>query len=246
MRHENITSQSEETHGMNAWFTKLLDLTALPGDVDKMCERLDQLTHEGGFTYFCHLKLKCEIIDYQTNLPLDWQETFLRQRRILQAPEVINARRRRVIYSWSEQGRQKNPTETTKLMRRLSRKLGIRSGVTVPIATGFGHQALFSLYSPSEVPADISGTDPVLAATAVAQLHVRLKHARTQTTTASLNPKETRCLRWIAEGKSISVVADLEGLSYGGVRFVIQNAKEALGAVSLAQATAAAKERQLI
>ncbi len=231
---------------MNAWFTKLLDLTALPGDVEQICERLDQLTQEGGFAYFCYLKLNCEIIDYQTNLPLDWQETFLRERRILQAPEVINARRRRVIYSWPEQETQKNPTETTKSMRKVSRKLGIRSGVTVPIATGFGHQALFSLYSLSEVPADISGTDPVLAATAVAQLHIRLKHARTQTTTASLNPKETRCLRWIAEGKSISVVADLEGLSYGGVRFVIQNAKEALGAVSLAQATAAAKERQLI
>lgn len=245
MRHENITSQSKETHGMNAWFTKLLDLTALPGDVEQICERLDQLTQEGGFAYFCYLKLKCEIIDYQTNLPLEWQETFLRERRILQAPEVINARRRRVIYSWPEQEKQKNPSETTKSMRKVSRKLGIRSGVTVPIATGFGHQAIFSLYSPSEVPADISGTDPVLAATAVAQLHVRLKHARTQTT-ASLNPKETRCLRWIAEGKSISVVADLEGLSYGGVRFVIQNAKEALGAVSLAQATAAAKERQLI
>ncbi len=231
---------------MNAWFTKLLDLTALPGNADQICERLHQLTQEGGFAYFCYLKLTCEIIDYRTNLPPEWQETTLRERRILQAPEVINARRRRVIHSWSEQNKQKNPTEAMKSMQRVSRKLGIRSGVTVPIATGFGHQAIFSLYSRSQVPEDISGTDPVLAATAVAQLHVRLKHARTPTTAASLNPKEARCLRWIAEGKSISVIADLEGLSYGGVRFVIQNAKEALGAVSLAQATAAAKERQLI
>jgi LuxR family transcriptional activator of conjugal transfer of Ti plasmids len=230
---------------MNAWFTKLLDLTALPGNLDQIFDGLDQLTKEGGFAYFCHLKLKSEIIDYQTNLPPCWQNAFLSERQILQDPEVIKARRR-VIYSWSEQKKSKNLTEPMKTMNRVSRELGIRSGVTVPIATGFGHQAMLSLYSKSKVPKDISNTDPVLAATAVAQLHIRLKHARTQTTTARLNPKETRCLRWIAEGKSISVVADLEGLSYGGVRFVIQNAKEALGAVSLAQATAAAKERQLI
>lgn len=231
---------------MNAWFTKLLDLTALPGNGDQVCERLDQLIQEGGFAYFCYLKLKGEIIDYQTNLPPHWQEAFLSKRRILQDPEVVNARRRRTIYSWSEQNKLKNSTEPIKSMRSVSKKLGIRSGVTVPIATGFGHQVIFSLYSPSEVPQDVSETDPVLAATAVAQLHARLKHAQTQTTTARLNAKEARCLRWIAEGKSISVVADLEGLSYGGVRFVIQNAKEALGAVSLPQATAAAKELKLI
>ncbi len=119
MYHENKTSPSARSHGMNAWFTKLLDLTALPGNADQICERLHQLTQEGGFAYFCYLKLTCEIIDYQTNLPLEWQETFLRQRRILQSPEIMNARRRRVIYSWSEQGKQKNPTETTKTMRRL-------------------------------------------------------------------------------------------------------------------------------
>ncbi len=32
---------------MNAWFTKLLDLTALPGNADQICERLHQLTQEG-------------------------------------------------------------------------------------------------------------------------------------------------------------------------------------------------------
>lgn len=231
---------------MNAWFTKLLDVTALPGAADQICERIVQLTTEGGFSYFCYLRLKGETIDYKTNLPPDWQETFLSNRRILQDPEVINARRRRVIYSWSQENQLKHSTEPVKSMRSVSKKLGIRSGVTVPIATGFGHQVIFSLYSPSEVRPDVSDTDPVLAATAVAQLHARLEHVRTRTTAARLNAREARCLRWIAEGKSISVVADLEGLSYGGVRFVIQNAKEALGVVSLPQATAAAKELKLI
>lgn len=231
---------------MNAWFTKLLDLTALPGNSHQICERLDQLIQKGGFAYFCYLKLKGEIIDYQTNLPSDWQEAFLTERRILQHPDVVIARRRRMVYSWSEQNKLNNSTEPIKSMRSVSKKLGIKSGVTVPIATGFGHQVIFLLYSSSEVRQDLSDTDPLLAATAVAQLHARLEHVRTQATTARLNAREARCLRWIAEGKSISVVADLEGLSYGGVRFVIQNAKDALGAVSLPQATAVAKELRLI
>jgi LuxR family transcriptional activator of conjugal transfer of Ti plasmids len=41
-------------------------------------------------------------------------------------------------------------------------------------------------------------------------------------------------------------MADLIGISYSTVRFFLDRAKEALGAVSLPQATALAKELELI
>lgn len=44
--------------------------------------------------------------------------------------------------------------------------------------------------------------------------------------------REARCLRWIAEGKSMEIAAQLKGISYDGARFFLRSAKATLGAVN--------------
>ncbi|WP_158268995.1 LuxR C-terminal-related transcriptional regulator [Ensifer sp. NM-2] len=61
-----------------------------------------------------------------------------------------------------------------------------------------------------------------------------------------LKSDELTCLRWSAEGKSMNAIAIIENTTYANVCFFLRNAKSALGASTLPQATALAKEFGLI
>jgi LuxR family transcriptional activator of conjugal transfer of Ti plasmids len=128
-------------------------------------------------------------------------------------------------------------------------EFGIRSGITIPIKTGFSRMAMLTLASEEADFAEGQLLNPVLAASAVAQLHSRLDFLRTKPTSHTrirLKPDELTCLRWSAEGKSMKAIAIIEDTSYANVAFFLRNAKAALGATSLPQATALAKEFGLI
>ena len=91
--------------------------------------------------------------------------------------------------------------------------------------------------------------NPVLAASSVAQLHSRLERLEakpTDQTPIRMKSDELTCLRWSAEGKSMKAIAIIENTTYSNVAFFLRNAKAALGATSLPQATAMAKEFGLI
>lgn len=57
---------------------------------------------------------------------------------------------------------------------------------------------------------------------------------------------ELACLRWSAEGKTMTEIADILEMSYSGVRHHVEEAKSKLGAVNIKQATAAATRLRLI
>jgi LuxR family transcriptional activator of conjugal transfer of Ti plasmids len=61
-----------------------------------------------------------------------------------------------------------------------------------------------------------------------------------------LKADELTCLRWSAEGKSMRAIAIIENTTYANVAFFIRNAKAALGATTLPQATAMATKFGLI
>ncbi len=61
-----------------------------------------------------------------------------------------------------------------------------------------------------------------------------------------LSPMQAVCLRWSAEGKTMKEAAMIEGIRLSDVAFHLENARRALGAVSLAQAIATATRLQLI
>lgn len=126
---------------------------------------------------------------------------------------------------------------------------GIRSGISIPVSTGYGRLALFTLASSQIDARALRAFNPVLAAAAIAQLHVRLSTIAMRPTArreVNLKSEEISCLRWSAEGKSMQAIAVIENTSYANVVFFLRNAKAALGATTLPQATALAKEFGLI
>lgn len=91
--------------------------------------------------------------------------------------------------------------------------------------------------------------DQVAAVTSVALLHASLEHHAIEPTAArsiELTAKQALCLKWSAEGKSMKATATIENMSYATVNFHLNNARKALDASSLAQATALATKLKLI
>lgn len=231
---------------MNEFFERLVDLCALPANHRDVALRLEHQLKGSGFAYYSYIRFRGEIIDYNSSLPTPWCEEFIRKKYATTDPIVIEAKRRRAITGWMLSPKDTRLTKNVRKMYCELTKLGICSGVSVPVAIGFGHWALFSLLSKSPALPALSTTDPVLASAAVAQLHGALAGRGGPGGERKLSLREARCLRWIAEGKSLGIAAELEGLSYSGARFFLGSAKTALGAVSLPQATALAREMKLI
>lgn len=91
--------------------------------------------------------------------------------------------------------------------------------------------------------------DPVAAATAVAQLHVRIEQAQIEPTakpSIRMTAKQALMLKWSSEGKSMSEIATIENMTYANVNFHMNNARRKLGASTQAQATALATKLRLI
>ncbi|QTG17209.1 transcriptional regulator TraR (plasmid) [Agrobacterium tumefaciens] len=91
--------------------------------------------------------------------------------------------------------------------------------------------------------------DAVAAAAAVGQLHARISFLRTTPTAedaAWLDPKEATYLRWIAVGKTMEEIADVEGVKYNSVRVKLREAMKRFDVRSKAHLTALAIRRKLI
>ena len=102
---------------------------------------------------------------------------------------------------------------------------------------------------PAEHLGDRSGLDQLAAVTAVGYLHAKIEQQRggnLAPVNCELTPKQALCLKWSAEGKSMRAISTIEGMSFATVNFHLNNARKALDAGSLAQATAIATRLGLI
>lgn len=233
---------------MNQWFERLIEQIALARDETTAKGTLEKLSREAGFRAYAYLNLQAEKQTAISNYNKDWQHRYFDKSLARIDPVVRNARNKFEAFAWSNEASPKMSRERRHFYSEAA-EFGIRSGITVPIKTGFGRMAMFTLASDdANFPGGLT-LNPVLAASAVAQLHLRLAclEARpTHHTPIRMKSVELTCLRWSAEGKSMKAIAIIEDMSYANVAFFLRNAKSALGATSLPQATAMAKEFGLI
>ncbi|WP_235695871.1 autoinducer binding domain-containing protein [Agrobacterium larrymoorei] len=233
---------------MNQWFERLIEQITLTHDEVAARRTLEGLSKEAGFRAYAYLNLQAGTQTVISNYHEDWQHRYIDKSLARIDPVVRNARSHFEAFAWSAETSLKISKERRHFYSEAA-EFGIRSGITVPIRTGFGRIAMFTLASDdTKLPEGLT-LNPVLAASAVAQLHSRLRclgAKPTYHTPIRMKPAELTCLRWSAEGKSMKAIAVIEDMSYANVAFFLRNAKSALGATSLPQATAMAKEFGLI
>lgn len=233
---------------MDQWFERLNEQVTLAYDEDVVKSALEQLTFEAGFSAYAYLRLCGDTQTAISNYDPEWQARYFDQEFASVDPVVRAAKDRYEPFAWSNISTPRMSKERRRFYGEAA-EFGIRSGITVPIKTGFGRMAMLTLASNEVDFADGKKLNPILAAASFGQVHSKLELMRLKPTRHSnirLKASELTCLRWSAEGKSMKAIAIIENTTYSNVSFFMRCAKEALRVTSLPQATAMAKELGLI
>lgn len=233
---------------MDQWFVRLTEQITLAQDGIAVEDALQRLTWEAGFSYFAYLNLQAETQTAISNYAKEWQARYFDRGYALIDPVVLSARSRVGAFAWSNT-KVTGMSKERRTFYREAAEFGIRSGISIPIQTGFTRIAMLTLASDEAGFAEAIDLNPIVAAASFGQVHSRIETMQVRPTHRSnikMKADELTCLRWSAEGKSMKDIAVIENTTYSNVAFFIRNAKKALGVSSLPQATALAKELGLI
>ena len=234
---------------MKFWFQKLIDVTTVARTREMFNEALTELAGELGFEYYAYLNLQPVGTFAVSNYPPEWQDRYLSKSFIEIDPVVLFARSTMKAFTWSSENTRKAKSRRVRQFYLDAAGFGIRSGITIPVATAFRRTAMLTIASNKPSLSLNRDIDPVAAATAVAQLHVRVEQAEMEFTakpSIRMTAKQALMLKWSSEGKSMREIATIENMTYANVNFHMNNARKKLNAVTQAQATALATKLKLI
>lgn len=231
---------------MKTWCQRLIDIASLARNSRELQGSLSDLVEGFGLKYFTHLVVHPSHTSLISNTPKSWQEIYVRDRFSDFDPIIRKARSLRAFHwsldCWKSDRRLRQFTQACAAH-------GIRHGVCIPVRTAFKRLTVLILASDRQVLDPAIDIDNVMATTAVTYLHARFEYLNTRATACSpidLTPKQALCLKWSAEGKPMKAIAAIENMSFSTVNFHLNNARRALDAGSLAQATATAVKLGLI
>jgi len=231
------------------WLWKLADETAIIQTESMLRSMLANMASEIGFDFYAYTHLRPVDPFAVSNYPEEWQEVYVEHRYDRIDPVVAQARHRPQMFAWGPERAIFRPTVDVKRFIGKASEFGIRSGVSIPVRLPFGNLAILTIASGERsVPVDCVG-NAAAAASAVAFLHASIDRTEFNSVTEdrpSLTHRQALLLRWSAEGKHMKDIALIEKTSYHNVNFHLNNARKALSANTLAQATAIATKLKLI
>ncbi|MEZ5784489.1 MAG: autoinducer binding domain-containing protein [Rhizobiaceae bacterium] len=234
---------------MHQWFEKLTDVSAASRNDAMMKEGLSGLANDLGFESYAYLNVQSVRTTAVSNYHPEFQSLYFIRNYARIDPVVATARKLMRAFTWSGEDVGRRGSKPLRRFYSESQDFGIRSGISIPIKTAFGHMAMLTLASRKPSLTLERDIDPVAAASAVAQLHAKLEQQEvkpTVLTEVDLRLSQLLCLRWAAEGKSMRDIATLEDISFSTVKFHLRNGKKELKANTLPQATALAAKLKLI
>ncbi|MFA1621251.1 autoinducer binding domain-containing protein [Rhizobium mongolense] len=234
---------------MKIWLQKLIDISALARTKEMLKEALSGLTREFGFDYYAYLNVQPSGTSAFSNYPADWQERYFTNKLDEVDPIVAIAKSTMRTFVWSSETSKREASKPIRRFYTDAADFGIRSGITIPVATAFGRVSMLTVASHKPSISLAREIDQVAAAMAVAQLHARIEQAEFDPTAESkirLTLKQAKLLKWSAEGKSMRAMATIENMTYSNVNFQLNKARKALDAGTLPQATALATKLKLI
>lgn len=234
---------------LKTWFEKLANMSSLAQTEAMLKESISGLVKELGFDCFAYLNVQPWRTYAVSNYPEEWQKRYLARDYTSVDPVVSAAREKMQAFTWAAASPRQVKSKRTRLFYAEAGDFGIRSGISIPIRTPFGHMSMLTLASHKRSLSLATDIDQIAAVTAVTYLHSKLEHQEadpTARTPIALTAKQALCLKWSAEGKTMKDIASIENMSYATVNFHLNNARKALDAASLHQATAIATKLKLI
>lgn len=217
---------------MQDWFDKLTDLSALQGDESILKQAIADFADQAGFGGYAYLYIRPGHTIAASNYHPDWRSTYFRRNFEAVDPVVKRAKSLKQAFTWSGEQERPRLSKAERAFYAQAADFGIRSGITVPIRAANGSMSMFTLASAKTAIHLKRDIDAVAAAAAVGQLHTRmclLPLTPSEQHPAWLDPKEGAYLRWIAVGKTMEEVADLEGVKYNSVKSKLEETRKRLG-----------------
>jgi LuxR family transcriptional activator of conjugal transfer of Ti plasmids len=239
-----VTATVAASRGMwgmayDSLFTRIIDACELGGGPEATRAALARVAKAHGFDQFAFLYLQGQLTRVYSNYPPEWLSRYFDRSYSTIDPIVEFSRRQRTVFNWSVDGSRTWLSGEQRHFYREAADFGIRCGISVPVRIGFGHLAILTLASSVHHPVDRDKFDPLTALVAATMVHGQLVHdvGLARKRSVLLSNREANCLRWIAEGKRMFDIADIEEIKFGTVRDYLDGARAKLSAVTLAQAT---------
>lgn len=210
---------------------------------------LKNFANDHGFERFAYLRAVGKDVTTVNNYPASWQSVYIDSHYSIIDPVVTEAARRGTVFSWTADDWPAYGFSAARRFRDEAIDHGIRSGVTIPAVGTFGARLMLTFAS-SKNSADVATLfTPQDAIQALLAVHYRLgslsggagsKHER------HLSPRESICLRWIAQGMLFHEIADLTHINPRTVQHYLDNARKKLEARTLPQLVSIAKDEGLL
>lgn len=234
-------------------FEEFVDALQTAQDSDAFERVASRVAHGLGFRWFAYLRIGDGQPTLVSSYPKSWTSRYFRRNYQCLDPVVQRARAERGVFSWGAQAAMPRTNKAQLKFFEEATTFGIKSGITVPIRSGFGQMAAFTLATDDP----LMRPDRVLEGTGdIVQLVGIYFHAHLSERTvasqiaagdaAALSQRERQCLAWAARGKTLAEAAVLMSITPRTVEFHLENARRKLGAVTIAHAVAQAVRRGLL
>jgi LuxR family transcriptional regulator, activator of conjugal transfer of Ti plasmids len=226
----------------------LIDAVPLAADEAGLMRMLRTSARKWGYDHFVYLLLAGRNSFALSSYPEPWQRRYFQKTYQLIDPIVRMAKMEACLFSWSADTLHKAASRDQANFLDEATGFGISSGVSIPVAAGFGRTAVLSFASALR-NVEVDTSDPIRASTAATLLHAQITFIRAAPTMSAmpkLSPRQALCLRWSSEGKTMDEIAEILEITTQSVRFHLDEARAKLDAVNLIQASSMASRNHLI
>ncbi|YCI06421.1 LuxR family transcriptional regulator (plasmid) [Ensifer sp. D2-11] len=227
----------------------LIDMLEAAQDGHMIKSALRSFANFCGYDRFAYLQKEGAQVSTFNSYPGPWEGIYLGSDYFRIDPVLMEAKRRRDVFFWTADDWPARGSSPLRRFRDEAVEHGIRCGVTIPVEGSFGSTMMLTFASP-EKKVDISALlDPKKAVQVVLAVHYGLKIIAAKTAVnpkQMLSPREMLCLVWATKGKTAPETAMLAGINARTVQHYLDKARAKLGAESVPQLVAIAKDRGLV
>jgi LuxR family transcriptional activator of conjugal transfer of Ti plasmids len=212
-----------------------------------------RITGRLGFRWFAYLRLSDDVPMLMSSYPKSWTDRYFDLGYQQLDPVVRRARREIELFSWG--GGMPKALGTLEQRRFFDDAMtfGIKSGLTVPIRSGFGRMAAFTMATDEPTASVERRMDHCRDLFQLVGLYFHT-HVTAKVPTAAklpegegvLTQRERQCLAWAARGKTVADTAVLVDIAPRTVVYHLEKARQKLNASSIAHCVAEAMRRGLL
>lgn len=202
--------------------------------------------HAIGFRWFAYFGFGQGLPTLISSYPRAWTSRYLEEGYEEVDPVISISRRQRSLFGWSSSESMADArSRRQQTLFEDALGFGIRAGITVPIAGGFGRTAAFTLASDEADPGlsrlGEEARDLLQMIGFTYHVHADVKLGRRSSCSADrieLSQRECECLAWASWGKTMTETGAILGISERGIKHHLDNARLKLGAATVPQAVA--------